>query len=147
MNKTLRNKALKNVDRLIIADMNGDKWCAPDGYFATAHDIYAGYRIKKSQHIPEMAPDLQKILPSTEYVKAKKVEFLPTAINGVSTGRYSYDIYRINDCIDINAVYYDLIMSIYPDAKIHVDKSDYRLAPVKLYQDKTLVAVIMPLKG
>lgn len=66
MNKTLRNKALRDVNRLITATLNGEDWAAPDGHFAIAYPIYDGYRVKKSQREPYIShkPDLAPLLPA-----------------------------------------------------------------------------------
>lgn len=146
MNKTLRNKALKDVNRLITATLNGENWAAPDGYFAVAYNIYDGYKVKKDQYIPDGKPDLNAVLASnSEYVGADVVDFLPTGIDGTNRP----DVNRItsgDNYWDVNADYYNLIKNIYPDAKLYVDKTGYNFTPVEVKQDNTLVAVIMPLK-
>lgn len=146
MNKTLRNKALRDVNRLITATLNGEDWCTPDGHFAIAYPIYEGYRVKKDQTIPDIKPDLSAVLANnSEYVGADVVDFLPTGIDGTNRP----DVYRITSGDhhwDVNVDYYDLIKNIYPDHTVHVDKTGYNYTPIEVKQDNTLVAVIMPLK-
>src|SRR5688572_5891623 len=64
MYKSIRNKALKDCNRLITAiDGNtGTKWFCPDGWFATTIDIYSDYRVKKDQEVPSMNPKFEYIL-------------------------------------------------------------------------------------
>ncbi len=44
--KTERNRVLKDANRLIVADMNGENWACPDAFFATAYPIYDGYKVQ-----------------------------------------------------------------------------------------------------
>lgn len=146
MNKTLRNKALKNSYRLITATLNNENWASPDGHFAVAYPIYEGYRVKKDQTIPDQKPDLSKVLQSNaDYTEADSIEFLPMGIEGTS----AVDVYRITyaDAYwDVNADYYNLVTSLYPGSTIYVDKSGYNFAPIEVKQNDTLVAVLMALK-
>ena len=138
MNKTIRNKALKDANRLITATLNGEDWACPDGHFAIAYPIYEGYKIKKSQDVPYNKPELARILPTGTY----------TAIDDV----VDYDdvdkieLVKNYDKWSVNKVYYDLIKSIYPAATARVDASGYHLAPIMFYVDDTFVAVLMPLR-
>ena len=149
MNKTLRNRALRNSYRLITGDMNGENWSTPDGHFAVAHPIYDGYRMKKSQTVPDVKPDMTKALAmhkQSDYTTVDTVEFLPTGIDGVSN---SYDVYRFtsgDNYWDVNADYYNLIKDIYPEHDARVEVSGWNYAPIEIYQDNVLVAVLMPLK-
>lgn len=146
MNKTLRNKALKNIDRLITSELNGEDWACPDGHFAIAYQIYDGYRVKKDQRVPDIKPDLSKVLDyDSKYIQADNIDFLPTGIDGTNRT----DVYRFestNGYWDINADYYNLVMNIYPGAKFYVDETGYNFTPIEVKQDDVLVAVIMPLK-
>lgn len=139
MNKTLRNKVLKNVNRLITAEFNGENWVAPDGYFATAYPIYEGYRVKKDQTIPEFKPDLNKVLPTSKYKQAKKVE-------KSTLGDYIDISINDDDIYTVNADYYTFLKGIYPDARVYVDTTGNKYSPVFLKIDDVLVAVIMPIK-
>lgn len=140
MNKTLRNKALRGINRLIISTINGEDWATPDGYFATAYPIYDGYRVKKHQsEWTGPKPDLGKVLAHNSlYTQAGAIERI----------KPDDDIEHIQittegKTLKVNAVYWDLLLNIYPDAVAYIAD---RYAPVELKQDDTLVAVIMPLK-
>lgn len=137
MNKTLRNKALRNSTRLFTATLNGENWASPDGHFAIAYPIYDGYRVKKDQYIPDGKPDLQPLLHANSmYTLAGLVEQIDERYR-ITNGEHYWDI---------NADYYNLIMNIYPDAKMYVDKTGYNFTPIEVKENNTLVAVLMPLK-
>ena len=145
MNKTLRNKTLKDMHRLITVDMNGEDWYAPDGYFATAYPIYDGYRVKKDQELPTQKPLLHKILSSQPHVPADSVKLIAG-----DTNQFGYDVYEVKrgeNTLYIQAVFYDLIKNIYSNHTVHIEESAYKYAPIEIKQNNVLVAVIMPLKG
>jgi hypothetical protein len=142
MQKTLRNKVLKDVTRLIKCDFNGETWCSPDGIFATSYPIYDGYRIKKSQYAPEGRPLLHKIISnSAETLAEFEHEKLEHYIDLSSTGT---DLtYRIN------SEYYTFLKQLHPKALPYIATNGDKYEPVRLYEvDKymTLVALIMPIK-
>jgi len=139
MNKTLRNKALKNASRLITADMNGEDWCAPDGYFATAYPIYDGYKVKKDQTLLEGKPLLHKILPTCAYSLA---EYEKTIIDGYTdfSGTGTDISYRVDND------YYHFLKHLYPEALPFIANDGNKYAPIELINDGALVAVIMPVK-
>lgn len=144
MNKTLRNRALKDAVKLITVDMNGEDWACPDGFFATAYPIYEGYRVKKDQRVHDQKPDLAKILPTGDYALAETVERIE--IEG------GYNQVKITSTATeraylVNADYWDLLTNIYPNALPFVITTGDRFAPVELHDNGTLIAVIMPLKG
>lgn len=142
MNKTIRNKALKDANRLITADMNGEDWACPDGHFATAYPIYDGYKMKKSQRVPyvDYKPDLAAILPTGEYTEAKyagRDENDCAQIMNIATGQ----IYSVN------GDFYNLLTNIYPRAVLKVITNGDKFAPIEMHDNEILVAVVMPLKA
>lgn len=140
MNKTLRNKALRDASRLIQADFNGETWCAPDGYFATAYPIYEGYRVKKDQTVPDGKPDLARILTKPDYTRARVTlsDIEGDYVNVTSKG--------IDTIFTINKTYYKFLKSIYPESDVYIASDGDKYAPVELKSDGVLVAVIMPIK-
>lgn len=138
MNKTLRNRALKNSSQLITAELNGEAWPAPDGYFATAYPIYDGYTVKKSQQVQNRRPNLGRILPKCNYTEVELLTEDVATITVTAGELRSYTIQR---------VYYELLMSIYPTAIAKIATSGDKYAPVELHDNNTLVAVIMPLRS
>jgi len=141
INKTMRNKVLKNASKLITCDLNGEIWQSPDGYFATAFDIYDGYRVKKNQTVPEPRPDLSRVLRAGDYNIA-------STIITVKDGGY-IDISGQNCDVTyrVNSEYYNFLTDIYPDALTYIDYSgNNKYAHIELKADDVLVAVIMPIK-
>lgn len=135
MNKTIRNKALKEVVRLITVTYKGAEWACPQGHFATSAPIYDGYRVKKGQIIETIRPDLEKVLvASSAYEPADIGEHDPDT-NTIRVG----DVY-------MNFDYFNLLMDLHPDATPYVN-NDYKLSPVEIREDGKLVAVIMPLRS
>lgn len=139
MNKTLRNKALRNINRLITADLNGENWYSPDGHFAVAYPIYDGYKVKKNQNIPENKPKLDNALsPNIDYIKADNIEYKEDSNTYCITANGNY--------WDVNADYYNLIMNIYPEGVLYVDKTGYNFTPIEVKHTDVLVGLLMPLK-
>jgi hypothetical protein len=138
--KTLRNKALKNSTKLITATFHGENWPAPDGHFATAYPIYDGYKIKRDQHIHDGTPVLDNIIDSVKLA----------AVTTVKREGDNYKLYADSETApvyEVQAVLYDLLTTLYPNAVAKLPDDGKRYAPVELYDNNTLVAVIMPLKS
>lgn len=137
MKKSLRNKALRDVVRLINGDYNGVEWCVPDGHFAIDYPIYDGYKAKKYQWYTENKPDMLKVLPKgVEYVQAEDVKEVSEFAHEIRYKEYSWIV---------NSDYLNLIKDIYPDVKFFVDASGYNFTPIEFRTNK-LNGVIMPLK-
>lgn len=137
--KTLRNIALKDAERLIKCDYNGAEWYT-DGYFATAYPIFDGYRMRKDQTMIDQKPDLEKVIPRNDTVPATVVQrdendFVSLCADGETA-----------PVIRVQGRFYDLLMALYPAASVQVDADGYQYAPVKMFDNDKLVAVIMPLK-
>jgi hypothetical protein len=144
MNKTLRNKALACTSRLITGDMDGSDWACPD-YFATAFPIYDGYKPRKYHTVPDMKPLLHKLMPECEYIpvdniteKRNKEEMQQVVFSSNKIGIPSYTV---------QAIFYDLLINIYPNAVVKLPGDGNKYAPVKLFDDNKLVGLIMPLKA
>lgn len=142
MQKTLRNKVLKDVSRLIKCDFNGKTWCSPDGYFATSYPIYDGYKVKKSQYVPEVRPLLHKIISNSGETLA---EFEHETLEGYTDiSSTATDVtYRIN------SEYYTFLKQLHPKALPYIATNGNKYEPVRLYEvgkHMTVVAFIMPVK-
>jgi hypothetical protein len=144
MNKTLRNKVLKDANRLIVANMNGENWACPDGHFAVAHNIYEGYRVKKDQTdwTDKQKPLLHEVLKSnSDYALAEFVEVSENDANHTFiSSTASPEAYMVN------SDYWGLLKNIYPEALPFIATDGYKFAPVELQLNGVLVAVLMPLR-
>lgn len=138
MNKTIRNNALRDVSRLITGEYNGQDWYCPDGYFATTEPIYDGYKVKKSQTIPEQKPKMNTIFErlSTQYKTATDFQKAPPEINTV---QLSYG----NIGVLVNTAFFELFENLGADKFDIADKLD----PVKVYKNNKLIGLIMPLRS
>ena len=139
MNKTLRNKALRQTNKLIVATDGQNDWYAPDGYFAIKHNIYDGYRMTKAQTEATSRvtgkPNIEHIITSmnTKPAKPKKVIFMDTERMQIGTEL-------------VDPVYFDLVSNIYPDAVYEYD-TIRRLAPIAVKQNGELVGLLMPVRS
>lgn len=141
--KTDRNRILRDINRLIIADMNGETWACPDAYFATAYPIYNGYKVKKDQTdwAGKDRPKLHEVLKQfVNYIEPDKVERVTS--HGLERVRLAWaDTVEL----EVNAQYYDFLMGLYPGAVAKVCIDGVKYAPVEIHSDGALVGVIMPL--
>ena len=138
MNKTLRNKALRQTNKLIVATDGQNDWYAPDGYFAVKQNIYDGYRMTKAQTEATGRvtgkPGIEQIIAgmNTKPGKPKKVMFMDTERMRIGTEL-------------VDTVYFDLVSDIYPDAVYEYDTIK-RLAPIAVKQNGELVVLVMPVR-
>ena len=142
MKKSLRNKALREADRLITGTYNGEDWAVPGGWYATKYPIYEGYRVLKRQSVPDIKPDMSRIIDNlskletaTEFERKNEDGFEAVYIR--TTNMFSG--------AKVNALYYDLLKDLHPDAEIRVSPEN-KFAPVAFYEDQKIVALLMPLK-
>ena len=139
MNKTLRNKALRQTNKLIVATDGQNDWYAPDGYFAIKHNIYDGYRMTKAQTEATSRvtgkPNIEQIITSMNTKPAK-----PEKVMSMDTERM-----RIGTEL-VDTVYFDLVSDIYPDAVYEYDATR-RLAPIAVKQNGELVGLLMPVRS
>ena len=135
MNKALRDKALRDSNRLLTCDYHGEDWYT-NTYVATKYPIFDGYKLKKSQTLLVEKPNLAKAIGDYEYNLAEFVtdddghKLISSTVNGMK--------YKLNND------YYNLVMNIYPTALPYVRK-DGKLAPVLFKDNGEDVAFIMPL--
>lgn len=148
--KTERNKILKNTNRLIVADMNGENWACPDAYFATAYPIYDGYKVKKDQLEwgTQAKPKLHEVLKQfTNYIEPDKTERVKRDGRSVDGGEVVRLSWSGDYSFDVNSEYYDFLMGLYPQAVVKICIDGGTVAPVELHNDGALVAVIMPVRS
>ena len=147
---------LKDTDRFIIGDYNGQKWYCPDGHIATIDDIYSQYKPKKSQSFDIDAfrrtearqPLMDTIIERDgQYVE---VEQLNKNLN--SDDGSSFYLQAGNTKVLVNKQYYELMQALYPTGVFHIDTA-YSYSPIRVVvRDYTkgdlykIVALIMPLK-
>ena len=138
MNKTIRNKALREVGRLITGEYNGQDWYCPDGYIATTEPIYKDYKLKKDQYYPKDKPQMSVIFErlSTQYKTATDFQKAPPEINTV---QLSYG----NIGVLVNTAFFELFENLGADKFDIADKLD----PVKVYKNNKLIGLIMPLRS
>lgn len=140
MRKSLRNKALREADRLITGTYNDQKWFTPGGWYATIYPVYEGYRVLKDQTVstaePNMAPiidNLPKMTKATEFDHDQDPEAVYIRTIDMFAG------------IKVNALYFELLKDLHPDAEIRISEQD-KFAPVGFYEGSKLVALLMPLR-
>ena len=131
MKKSIRNRALGNVDRLITCEYKNERWECGGGHFAIKYPIFEGYRTRKGQTVLEPVVSLDPILRDTPFMKP------------VTDIDASGDYVRAGE-VALNKDYYELVRDIYPDAEIRTDGG--KLSQAIFYEDGAPVAVIMPIK-
>ena len=136
MNKTIRNKALRDVSRLITGEYNGQEWYCPDGYFATTEPIYKDYKLKKSQEIPSQKPRLDIIFDRIINQKYTSVKSIVVADNTALVNEHNTEL--------VNSVYLELMQALGAD---NYEISDRHLDPVKVYKNNQLIGLVMPLRS
>jgi len=136
MNKTIRNNALRDVGRLITGEYNGQDWYCPDGYFATTEPIYDGYKVKKSQTIPEQKPKMNTIFERIKDCKYHKTTNQPDNGNTLLLNSVNTEL--------IDSRYFELMQTLGAD---NYEVSDRHLDPVKVYKNNKLIGLIMPLRS
>jgi hypothetical protein len=141
MNKTLRNKVLKNASRLITCELNNEDWYSPDGYFATAYPIFDDYKFKKNKVVigdNNQKPSLTAMLKHADYALAE----FETHNGDIVTLSSTADDMQYN----VNALYYDFLKHLYPNALPFTAIGGQWHTPVELHDNGVLVAVISPIK-
>ncbi len=140
MRKSLRNKALKEADRLITGTYGDQLWFAPGGWYATIYPVYEGYRVLKSQIVLSAKPNMTAIIDNLPKM-TKATEF---DHNQDPEAVYIRTVDMVNG-IKVNALYFELLKDLHPDAEIRVSEQD-KFAPVGFYEGSKLVALLMPLR-
>ena len=149
MRKSLRNKAMRGIDRLITGTYGEQKWYVLGGWFATTYPIYDGYKVLKSQLVSEAQPDMSAIIDKLP-VMVKATEFEHGTDEPQQSWQDPFDYVNIRT-IDmfypskVNALYFELLKDLHPDAEIRVSEQD-KFAPVGFYEGSKLVALLMPLR-
>ena len=143
MNKTLRNKILRNSTRLIECEYGKDTWNS-NAYIAVKADIFSDYKLKKDQYIAETRPKLEFIINNGHHYE--KVDLLERVGGDIETIEL---VSLKNDGVTvvIQAIFYDFIMSLFKGAKlfVSVDVTRGHEAPVIIMQNNEVVALICPL--
>jgi hypothetical protein len=149
MRKSLRNQALRGIDRLITGTHNGENWYVPGGWYATKFPVYDGYKVLKSQIVSEAKPDMGAIIDKLpQMVKATEFERGTDQPERSWEKPFDYVNIRTIDMYDpskVNALYFDFLKDLHPDAEIRISEQD-KYAPVCFYEGSELVALLMPLK-
>lgn len=146
MNKTIRNNALRDSDRLIVADYNGQNWYT-DTYFATKYNVFDGYKQKKSQTLYTNGqnntgkPKLDTIIENNRVYKQAKVTEQPPVDNEVMTTV----VFNSENSEKIQTIYYRLMQTLGAD-RFEIT-TDTRLNPIKVYKQNELIGVVMPLRS
>ncbi len=140
MRKLLRDKALKEADRLVTGTYGDQLWFAPGGWYATIYPVYEGYQVLKRQIVSEAKPDMAAIIDNLPKM-TKATEFDhdqdPDAVYIRTIDMFAG--------IKVNALYFELLKDLHPDAEIRVSEQD-KFAPVGFYEGSKLVALLMPLR-
>ncbi len=137
--KSVRNKVLSNCNRLITAiDKDGKKWQCPDGWFATTVDIYSDYKVKKDQEVPTQNPKFENIRQGLTATPTRAIAGQPDE-NG-----YTFISYA-GTKVMVNELYLDLLNRLHDKPELWIDTGDNR-APVQMFKNNKLVALLMPLK-
>ena len=142
--KSIRNKALRNIDRLMVADYRGQSWDCPGGYFATSKPIYEGYRTKKSQIVYDYGnqpkPNLGYVVDNqgdqSIKVDHRAVDDMYTEVTAPGL---DYTIRFYSD-------YFNLLLALHPNATLYVSSGN-NMSPVFFKEADKLVAIIMPVKS
>lgn len=140
MRKSLRNKALRDVDRLITGTYKDQTWYVPGGWYATTYPVYEGYRVLKDQTVMEAHPDMAPIIDNLpKMTRATEFDYDqdPEAVYIRTVDMF--------DGIKVNALYLELLKDLHPDADIRVSENE-KYAPVGFYEGSELVALLMPLR-
>lgn len=152
--KQARNRVLRDVNKLIIAEYNGQRWSAPDGYFAVNVDIYDGYRVKKDQeqfydnykaYNIDKLPKLTGIVHNPDNGDYALAEFETvenetfTRITSTATDRQYL----------VNTERLEFIKKLYPNAvpfvSINGQYKPYQ-TPVRMQIGNEIIGVIMPVR-
>ena len=142
MNKRLRNKALRDSNRLFACDYHGEGWYT-NTYVATKYPIFDGYKLKKNQQFMTGVPNLAKAIGDYEYNLAEFVT--DDEVPPLVLVRHKLISSTVNNIkYKLNTDYYNLVMNIYPKALPYV-RTDGKLAPVLFKDNGEDVAFIMPL--
>lgn len=147
MNKTIRNTALRDSNKLIVADYNGQDWYT-DTYFATKYNVFEGYKQKKSQTLytngqnnDGKKPQLKTIIENgNTYATATATE-QPPKDNEVMTTLLKTD----NNSEKIQTIYFRLMQTLGAD-RFEVARN-VSLYPVRAYKNNQLIGVVMPLRS
>ena len=141
---------LKDTNKFIVGDYNGQKWYCPDGSFATVDNIYAMYKPKKSQDIFAFKPDNKQPRMSGIFDQVAKGHYVPSTTLEVPETTYTELLNGVTT-VRVNTDYLQLMQALYPTAKFYIDTA-FSYSPVKvIVRDYTkedlykLVAMIMPL--
>lgn len=140
MKKSLRNKALREADRLITGTYGDQEWYTPGGWYATVYPIYEGYKVLNRQLVSSGKPDITPIINKLPVmVKATEFDYEqdPEAV-------FIRTIDMFNG-IKVNALYLEFLKDIHPQAEIRISEQDL-YAPVAFYENGELVALLMPMK-
>lgn len=147
MNKTIRNNALRDSYKLIVADYNGQNWYT-DTYFATKYNVFEGYRQKKSQELYTNGtnndgnkPKLKTIIENNRVYKQAKATEQPPVDNEVMTTV----VFNSENSEKIQTIYYRLMQTLGAD-RFEIT-TDTRLNPIKVYKQNELIGVVMPLRS
>lgn len=150
MRKSLRNKALRSVDRLITGTYGEQKWFVPGGWYATTYPIYDDYKVLKSQLISDAKPDMASIIDNLPKM-VKATEFERGTDEPAQSWQDSFDYVNIRT-IDmfqpskVNALYFDFLKDLHLNAEIRISE-DNKYAPVGFYEGSELVALLMPVRA
>lgn len=143
--KTLRNEALSNVTRLITATYHGKDWSAPDGFIALAHNLYAGYRKRADQTVPDQKPILDKLIDEvTGYKKVTSIRKRHPKEEDDHEA-YTIKVSASDQSAIVQAKYLDLVKNIWPESFARKVAGDPH-APIRFYDGGELVGVVMPLR-
>lgn len=143
MKKSLRNKALRSVDRLITGTYKDQLWYVPGGWYATIYPVYDGYKPLKSQIVSDAKPDMTAII--------EKISDMVTATEFNRLTEDGIEFVTLNTIdrfkpLKVNAIYYDLLKDLHPDAEIKISSMSM-FDPIGFYENDQLVALLMPLKS
>jgi len=151
--KQLIRSVLKDTDKFIIGNYNGQKWYCPDGYIATIDDIYSQYKPKKSQldTIDLFRGDVLKQPKMDTIINREGTNYIEVQHIGDVQKETSLYLFSGSHKTLVNSRYYEFMKQLYPTAKFQIDTNFY-YSPIKVTVkdyinncDK-LVALIMPLK-
>lgn len=141
--------ALRDTNKFIIGDYNGQKWYCPQGSFATIDNIYAQYKPLKKQldlvhafdHVDKQ-PKMESIIDNPNSIYELVESTVPSPDNTILVNKSTTAL--------VNTDYFQLMQVLYPSATYWLDKH-YSYGPIKvMVKDyinggNKLVAMIMPL--
>jgi hypothetical protein len=143
---------LKNTDRFIIGDYNGQKWYCPDAYIATIDNIYANYKPRKSQDMGGFEHISNQPVMNTILERDGQYTLVQSIVPGVEQTLLVTDKMTVT----VNTQYLQLMQTLYPTARFEIDTL-YKYSPVHVVVKNytvtnstgghllEVVALIMPL--